>query len=77
MKYSPTMRYFIQPMVCLSTMLTSTTMAMMSPQLGHFNKSILATSNGWDIKKAFMAYATANQLYWTSRSNFQSGLRSL
>ncbi|MCW0470145.1 M4 family metallopeptidase [Vibrio chagasii] len=41
---------------------------------GIFNKAFyrLAGNNGWDIKKeAFMAYATANQLYWTPRSNFK------
>ena len=42
---------------------------------GIFNKAFyhLATSNSWDIKKAFKAYATANQLYWTPNSDFQQG----
>ncbi|MBF4333423.1 peptidase M4 family protein, partial [Vibrio anguillarum] len=42
---------------------------------GIFNKAFyhLATSHGWNIKQAFIAYATANQLYWRPNSNFQQG----
>ncbi|MFT5806793.1 MAG: vibriolysin [Moritella dasanensis] len=42
---------------------------------GIFNKAFyhLATSQGWDIKKAFLVYATANKLFWQPRSTFEEG----
>ncbi|WP_392340673.1 M4 family metallopeptidase [Moritella marina] len=42
---------------------------------GVFNKAFyhLATSQGWDIKKAFLVYATANKLFWQPRSTFVEG----
>ncbi|CAH6898491.1 Neutral protease [Vibrio chagasii] len=78
MKYSPAMRYFIQPSedgMSIDHVNQYYNGIDVHHSSGIFNKAFyhLATSNGWDIKKAFMAYATANQLYWTSRSNFQSG----
>ena len=46
---------------------------------GIFNKAFyhLATSQGWDIQKAFKAYAVANQLFWTPRSTFQQGAEGI
>ena len=78
MKYSPAMRYFIQPSqdgMSIDHVNQYYNGIDVHHSSGIFNKAFyhLATSNGWDIKKAFMAYATANQLYWSSRSNFQSG----
>lgn len=42
---------------------------------GIFNKAfyLLATSPGWDTKKAFDIMMEANQFYWTSNSTFQEG----
>lgn len=39
---------------------------------GVYNKAFynLATTSGWDTKKAFLLYATANQYYWTANSNW-------
>jgi len=39
---------------------------------GVFNRAfyLLATSQGWDVKSAFIAFARANQNYWTASSNF-------
>ncbi|QUM80065.1 M4 family metallopeptidase [Moritella sp. 5] len=39
---------------------------------GVYNKAFynLATTSGWDTEKAFVLYATANQLYWTPNSNW-------
>ncbi|WP_168204041.1 PKD domain-containing protein [Aliikangiella coralliicola] len=41
---------------------------------GVYNKAfyLLATSEGWDIRKAFDVYVKANQLYWTSNATFDS-----
>jgi vibriolysin len=41
---------------------------------GVFNKAfyLLANKSGWDTKKAFLAYATANKLYWTSNTNWDN-----
>lgn len=46
---------------------------------GIFNKAFyhLATSEGWDIKQAFLVYATANKLFWQPRSTFQQGADGL
>lgn len=42
---------------------------------GIYNKAFyhLATSDQWNIEKAFRAFATANQLYWRPYSNFKQG----
>ena len=42
---------------------------------GVYNKAfyLLATSSGWNTKKAFQVFARANQLYWTSSSSFDQG----
>ncbi|WP_170308333.1 M4 family metallopeptidase [Parashewanella tropica] len=42
---------------------------------GVFNKAFytLATTNNWNIKKAFQVFATANELYWNTSSNFKDG----
>ena len=42
---------------------------------GVFNKSfcLLAKTTGWDVKKAFQAYALANKTYWTASSTFNAG----
>jgi vibriolysin len=42
---------------------------------GIFNKAFyhLATSEQWNIKKAFRAFATANQLYWQPNASFKQG----
>jgi Zn-dependent metalloprotease len=40
---------------------------------GVFNKAfyLLATTSGWDTRKAFAVFVKANQDYWTASSNFQ------
>ncbi len=42
---------------------------------GVYNKAfyLLATKAGWDTKKAFQTFARANDLYWTSSTNFNQG----
>jgi vibriolysin len=42
---------------------------------GVFNKAFyhLATTSGWDTKKAFELFVLANQVYWTEDSNFWEG----
>ncbi|CAM2064837.1 M4 family metallopeptidase [Sulfidibacter corallicola] len=42
---------------------------------GVFNKAYytLATTSGWDARKAFDVFVKANQAYWTASSNFQRG----
>jgi pseudolysin/vibriolysin len=42
---------------------------------GVYNKSfcLLAKTAGWDVKKAFQAYALANKTYWTATSTFNAG----
>lgn len=42
---------------------------------GVYNKAFytLATTSGWDTKKAFLTFAKANQLYWNPNSDFQDG----
>jgi len=42
---------------------------------GVYNKAfcLLAKTSGWDVKKAFQAFALANKSYWTATSNFNSG----
>ncbi len=41
---------------------------------GIFNKAfyLLATTEGWDVQKAFEVFSLANQLYWTPGSTFDS-----
>jgi len=42
---------------------------------GIYNKAFhaLATTAGWDTKKAFLAFAVANQKYWTPSTKFADG----
>ncbi|GGX42262.1 M4 family metallopeptidase [Undibacterium squillarum] len=42
---------------------------------GVYNKAfyLLATTAGWDTKKAFQVMADANRLYWTANSTFNAG----
>ena len=42
---------------------------------GVYNRAfyLLATRKGWDTRKAFIAFASANRDYWTPRSTFNSG----
>jgi pseudolysin/vibriolysin len=42
---------------------------------GVYNKAfyLLATTAGWDTKKAFQVMADANRLYWTANSTFNDG----
>ena len=42
---------------------------------GVYNKAfhLLATSRGWDVKKAFLVFAGANLDYWTPNSTFNEG----
>ncbi|UGB38838.1 M4 family metallopeptidase [Frateuria soli] len=42
---------------------------------GVYNKAfcLLAKSSGWDVKKAFQAFALANKSYWTATSDFNNG----
>jgi vibriolysin len=42
---------------------------------GVYNKAFytLATTSGWDTRKAFDVFVRANQVYWTSSTSFDSG----
>lgn len=42
---------------------------------GVFNRAFhtLATSNGWDVKKAFDVFVLANQTKWNASTNFEEG----
>ena len=42
---------------------------------GVYNKAfyLLATTSGWDTRKAFEIMSLANQVYWSSNSNFNQG----
>ncbi|HEY8586628.1 MAG TPA: pre-peptidase C-terminal domain-containing protein [Rhodanobacter sp.] len=42
---------------------------------GVYNKAfcLLAKTSGWDVKKAFQAFALANKAYWTATTTFNSG----
>lgn len=42
---------------------------------GVYNKAfyLLATKAGWDVPKAFKVFARANDLYWTSSTNYNQG----
>jgi pseudolysin/vibriolysin len=42
---------------------------------GVYNRAfcVLAKSSGWDVKKAFKAFALANKSYWTAMSDFNAG----
>ncbi len=42
---------------------------------GIFNKAfyLIATANGWDVKKAFEIFVRANQKYWTAGTTFADG----
>lgn len=42
---------------------------------GVYNKAfyLLATTSGWDVKKAFQIFARANRDYWTASTNFNQG----
>ncbi|WP_269748209.1 M4 family metallopeptidase [Enterovibrio coralii] len=42
---------------------------------GVFNRAfyLLANTSGWDVRKAFEAFAFANKLYWQADSNFDEG----
>ncbi len=42
---------------------------------GVYNKAfcLLAKTSGWDVKKAFQAFALANKSYWTANSTFDAG----
>ncbi len=42
---------------------------------GVFNRAfyLIATTSGWDTRKAFDVFVLANQTYWTQSSNFVSG----
>lgn len=42
---------------------------------GVYNRAfyLLSHREGWDVKKAFLAMATANRNYWTPSSTFESG----
>ena len=78
MKHSDAMRYFINPSqdgMSIGHINQYYNGIDVHHSSGIFNKAFyhLATSNSWDIKKAFKAYATANQLYWTTNSDFQQG----
>ncbi len=78
MKYSPAMRYFINPShdgSSIDHINQYYNGIDVHHSSGIFNKAFyhLATFNGWDIKKAFLTYATANQLFWQPNSNFTQG----
>lgn len=46
---------------------------------GVFNKAFceLAKTTGWNVEKAFKAFALANQLYWTPSANFVEGAQGV
>ncbi len=46
---------------------------------GIYNKAfyLLATSKGWDTRKAFDVFVKANQNYWTPTSNFATGAKGV
>lgn len=46
---------------------------------GIFNKAffLLATSKGWDTRKAFDVFVKANQNYWTPTSTFEAGAKGV
>ncbi|WP_076585058.1 M4 family metallopeptidase [Vibrio ostreicida] len=78
MKYSDAMRYFTQPSkdgLSIDHINQYYNGIDVHHSSGIFNKAFyhLATSTDWSIKKAFIAYATANQLYWQPNSDFQHG----
>ncbi|OOE39190.1 hemagglutinin [Salinivibrio kushneri] len=78
MKHSEAMRYFINPskdgrsIGHVDRYYQGIDVHLSS---GIYNKAFyhLATSDQWNIKKAFKAFATANQLYWRPNSSFQQG----
>ncbi|OOE33899.1 hemagglutinin [Salinivibrio kushneri] len=78
MKHSEAMRYFINPsqdgrsIGHVDRYYSGIDVHFSS---GIFNKAFyhLATNDQWNIKKAFKAFATANQLYWRPNSSFQQG----
>lgn len=82
MKYSDAMRYFIHPSQD-GRSIDHVNQYYQGIDVHHssgiFNKAFyhLATSDGWNIKQAFIAYATANQLYWRPNSSFQQGADSV
>jgi vibriolysin len=78
MKHSEAMRYFINPskdgrsIGHVDRYYQGIDVHLSS---GIYNKAFyhLATSEQWNIKKAFRAFATANQLYWRPNASFQQG----
>ncbi|OOE86882.1 hemagglutinin [Salinivibrio siamensis] len=82
MKHSEAMRYFINPsqdgrsIGHVNRYYSGIDVHFSS---GIFNKAFyhLATSDQWNIKKAFKAFATANQLYWRPNSSFQQGAEGI
>ena len=46
---------------------------------GVFNKAFyhLATTPGWNVQSAFMAFAVANRDYWTASTNYQQGAQGV
>jgi vibriolysin len=46
---------------------------------GIYNKAfyLLATTEGWDVQKAFKLFATANRVHWTAFSSFDEGYDGL
>ena len=46
---------------------------------GIFNKAfyLLATTEGWDTRKAFDVFVKANQNYWTPTSTFAAGAKGV
>ncbi|MBN3495820.1 M4 family metallopeptidase [Vibrio neptunius] len=78
MKYSDAMRYFTQPSKdgrSIDHINQYYNGIDVHHSSGIFNKAFyhLANSENWSIKKAFITYATANQLYWNPNSDFQEG----
>ncbi|MHA7000282.1 M4 family metallopeptidase [Aeromonas schubertii] len=78
MKQAEAMRYFIQPSRDGASIDHASRYYPgmdVHHSSGVFNKAFyhLATTQGWDIRKAFTAYATANRLYWGPTTDFQQG----
>jgi len=78
MKHSEAMRFFINPSddgASIGHISQYYNGIDVHNSSGIFNKAFyhLATSQEWDIKKAFLVYATANKLFWQPRSTFQQG----
>ncbi len=82
MKHSEAMRFFIKPSqdgASIQHVSQYYNGIDVHHSSGIFNHAfyLLATSPDWNIKKAFLVYATANKLFWQPRSTFQQGAEGI